>query len=179
MSIAVTCACGKKLLVKDELAGKLGKCPACGSTLVIPSPAATPLTSPPPTAPNVVRPSPVAPAVTAPALPAPLEPKPKSDPFLCPRCGATMEKTLTLKKLLPQLFLGLTAGFYFAPKSPFKCPRCGPIQYNELSPAESHRAQEVISAKGCFKLGCAVVLGSLVLTFVVGYVLQLFGVKLK
>jgi DNA-directed RNA polymerase subunit RPC12/RpoP len=36
MAIKVACACGKKLSVKDEHAGKRVKCPACGSVLVIP-----------------------------------------------------------------------------------------------------------------------------------------------
>ena len=40
MPITVTCeGCGKKLRVKDELAGRKGKCPACGTVLVIPQPA--------------------------------------------------------------------------------------------------------------------------------------------
>lgn len=38
MPISVTCTCGKKLSVKDELAGKRGKCPACGAMLSIPQP---------------------------------------------------------------------------------------------------------------------------------------------
>jgi len=38
MPINLTCACGKKLSVKDELAGKRLKCPACQSTLAIPKP---------------------------------------------------------------------------------------------------------------------------------------------
>lgn len=38
MSISVACTCGKKLSVKDEFAGKRGKCPACGAMLTIPQP---------------------------------------------------------------------------------------------------------------------------------------------
>lgn len=41
MPISVQCACGKKLQVKDELAGKRGKCPACGQVLNIPLPEIT------------------------------------------------------------------------------------------------------------------------------------------
>src|SRR5687768_11677604 len=37
MAISVVCACGKKLQVKDEMAGKRGKCPACGKVLDIPA----------------------------------------------------------------------------------------------------------------------------------------------
>lgn len=40
MSITAVCACGKKIQVKDELAGKRGKCPACGKAMTIPMPAA-------------------------------------------------------------------------------------------------------------------------------------------
>jgi hypothetical protein len=36
MTIATTCQCGKKYQVKEELAGKRVKCPACGGTLSIP-----------------------------------------------------------------------------------------------------------------------------------------------
>lgn len=36
MSIPVTCRCGKSFRVKNEYAGKKGKCPACGVTLVVP-----------------------------------------------------------------------------------------------------------------------------------------------
>lgn len=38
MSISVSCSCGKTLNVKDELAGKRGKCPKCGALLTIPQP---------------------------------------------------------------------------------------------------------------------------------------------
>jgi hypothetical protein len=38
MPISVPCLCGKTLSVKDELAGKRGKCPACGAMLSIPLP---------------------------------------------------------------------------------------------------------------------------------------------
>lgn len=36
MPIKVSCQCGKRLVVKDEMAGKKGKCPACGQLLEIP-----------------------------------------------------------------------------------------------------------------------------------------------
>src|SRR5712672_1743515 len=39
--LLVTCpGCGKKLQVKDELAGKKAKCPTCGSPFAIPTPRA-------------------------------------------------------------------------------------------------------------------------------------------
>lgn len=37
MAIVVTCTCGKQLKVKDELAGRRGKCVACGQALLIPT----------------------------------------------------------------------------------------------------------------------------------------------
>jgi hypothetical protein len=37
MAISLTCECGKKLAVKEELAGKKVKCPACESLLTVPS----------------------------------------------------------------------------------------------------------------------------------------------
>lgn len=39
MSLLIECVCGKKLKVRDELAGKKVKCPGCGKTLVAPTPA--------------------------------------------------------------------------------------------------------------------------------------------
>lgn len=33
MAIAVSCDCGQQYQLKDELAGKLVKCPACGESL--------------------------------------------------------------------------------------------------------------------------------------------------
>jgi hypothetical protein len=40
MSISFVCACGKSFAVADEYAGKRTKCPACGSALTVPTPAA-------------------------------------------------------------------------------------------------------------------------------------------
>jgi len=40
MPIKIKCACGKKLRIPDELAGKTGKCPACGRVIDVPGPAA-------------------------------------------------------------------------------------------------------------------------------------------
>lgn len=45
MPIDVECGCGKTFRVKDEHAGKRGKCPACGEMLTIPAPAAKPPTA--------------------------------------------------------------------------------------------------------------------------------------
>ena len=41
--IPVNCECGKTLHVKNELAGKRGKCPACGRVLIVPKEAPPPL----------------------------------------------------------------------------------------------------------------------------------------
>ena len=40
MSISFQCACGKKIQAPDSTAGKAGKCPGCGGTVTVPSPAA-------------------------------------------------------------------------------------------------------------------------------------------
>lgn len=42
MSIDLTCGCGKRLKVPDKLAGKRGKCPACGGVIEIPASPAAP-----------------------------------------------------------------------------------------------------------------------------------------
>lgn len=45
MSIRFQCSCGAPMQVKDEMAGKQGKCPKCGQTITVPAaeaPAATP-----------------------------------------------------------------------------------------------------------------------------------------
>lgn len=39
MAIVVNCTCGKQFNVKEELAGKRGKCTACGRVLSVPTPA--------------------------------------------------------------------------------------------------------------------------------------------
>lgn len=43
MSITAQCECGKTFKVKDEHAGKKGKCPDCGSIVLIPFPEEAPL----------------------------------------------------------------------------------------------------------------------------------------
>ncbi len=37
MPIPLSCSCGKKLRVKDELAGRRVKCPACGGAIAVPA----------------------------------------------------------------------------------------------------------------------------------------------
>ncbi len=37
MPITVTCKCGKRFRVRDEHAGKRGKCPSCGAAVTIPA----------------------------------------------------------------------------------------------------------------------------------------------
>jgi hypothetical protein len=56
MPIAFTCACGKQLRVREDLAGKRVKCPGCRALLTAPGPAAGPAPPPAPEAPD--RPSP-------------------------------------------------------------------------------------------------------------------------
>ena len=40
MPISVTCSCGKSFCVRDEHAGKRGRCPSCGVAVRIPAPGA-------------------------------------------------------------------------------------------------------------------------------------------
>jgi phage FluMu protein Com len=62
--IALTCpGCGKSLNVKDEFAGKRGKCPHCKQPVTIPAPAAAPTVME--SAPAYGPPPTVAPEVTA------------------------------------------------------------------------------------------------------------------
>ena len=37
MPITFSCSCGKEMTVKDEFAGRKGKCPACGKVMLVPS----------------------------------------------------------------------------------------------------------------------------------------------
>jgi len=68
MAIPVQCpACGKTLNVKDEMAGKRGKCPQCGNIIEVPRPGAIPQ-APAPPAPEAPQPSP--PPPSPPAAPA-------------------------------------------------------------------------------------------------------------
>ena len=48
MPLEVSCKCGRKLLVKDDLAGKPGKCPACFNILQVPGKARNTATVPAP-----------------------------------------------------------------------------------------------------------------------------------
>lgn len=42
MSIRVECACGRKLSIKDEMAGRRVKCPTCENVLTVPKASAKP-----------------------------------------------------------------------------------------------------------------------------------------
>lgn len=70
MPIAVSCQCGKTLNVKDELAGKAVKCPACQQVLKVP--ANGPAAKASPTKPNPAS----TPGVARPAAPKPTAPRP-------------------------------------------------------------------------------------------------------
>lgn len=78
MSIRFSCACGKAFHLKDELAGKKGKCPQCGEVLNIPHPPA-PADEPvefdlAPLPPQISKPSTPRPAMSAPRVAAPVPP---------------------------------------------------------------------------------------------------------
>ncbi len=91
MPISVTCACGKSVRAKDELAGRKVRCPGCRGILTIPQPPPAAdeeavelfLADPPPTRPQPRRtPPPLASAVRAAALPAviPVDEEPDDPP---------------------------------------------------------------------------------------------------
>jgi len=65
MPFAIACPCGKRMRVRDELAGTQVQCPACGRVLLTPKP--------PPPAPPAAAPKP-APAKPAPPTPTPAPP---------------------------------------------------------------------------------------------------------
>ena len=69
MAISITCACGKTLRVKDELAGKRVRCPGCGQVSVLPAPA--------PTAPGIAPPVLVEPTDQPSVPPVAAPPRPK------------------------------------------------------------------------------------------------------
>src|SRR5262249_21749504 len=89
--------CAKTLRVKDELAGKKGKCPACGNPITIPTasdlaaasnanrPSPVPASGPPP---GEVRTSPPKPA--APSLPGEAPPIPPGPPAAGPGPAAEL-----------------------------------------------------------------------------------------
>jgi hypothetical protein len=84
MAMLVTCTCGKQLKIKEEFAGKRGKCVACGRTLLIPAP-------PEPAGGDTHRPS--APRA-CPTCHKPLRP----EAVLCVNCGFDLR---TGKKVTP------------------------------------------------------------------------------
>jgi len=65
--ITFTCECGKRHQVKDELAGKRGKC-SCGKTLIIPQPAVAAQTT---TQPATAKPNPAPPSLEEQSRPRP------------------------------------------------------------------------------------------------------------
>ncbi|HOD83416.1 MAG: hypothetical protein BWX88_03786 [Planctomycetes bacterium ADurb.Bin126] len=73
MSILVRCVCGKAMNVKDEHAGKRGRCPACGAIIDIPAATTTQPSTPPATAPRPAATTlPAGPPVAPPSHAAPL-----------------------------------------------------------------------------------------------------------
>jgi hypothetical protein len=73
MNIVFTCGCGKSIAVKAEMAGRKGKCPACGAQVVVPKP-----------------PSPGEPDLLL-DMPPPKKPSADAVPAGCPTCGAQFE----------------------------------------------------------------------------------------
>ena len=94
MSILVRCVCGKAMNVKDEHAGKRGRCPACGAIIDIPAATATQPSAPAAGAPR--------PAATTPPASAPVPPPSHAAPLYgglserAPRLGNRMYAVLLL-----------------------------------------------------------------------------------
>ncbi len=55
-SVPVSCACGKRLLARAELAGKAIKCPSCGARITIPATEPAPTVAPTPVGPRPLSP---------------------------------------------------------------------------------------------------------------------------
>ena len=101
MAIHLSCRCGKKLAVREELAGRKGKCPSCGTVLAIPSGAPAPAPpKPPPAAKSpsaVFKPAPAHPVLSPAGKAAPGHACPscgapvKSQEIFCVKCGASLE----------------------------------------------------------------------------------------
>src|SRR4051794_27375237 len=90
MAIQVSCQCGKQLRVKDEYAGRKGKCPACGGVIQIPAaePDLFDLKDEPAVAPKKVAPPPPRPSpVSAPM--AARSPQPRTSPQMMKAKPAT------------------------------------------------------------------------------------------
>lgn len=85
MPIAISCTCGRDLTLRDELAGKVIRCPACAGTLQVPVPAeevvegvvAGPPPLPPPRSQKKDRDLPLEPTVRRPDRPKELRKKKK------------------------------------------------------------------------------------------------------
>jgi hypothetical protein len=106
MSIRVQCpnsACGKTMTVKEQLAGKTGKCPACGTPIVVPplaAPESVPSFTPAPPAPDwdAMTDSPSAAAEPAPLAPRRQGNRPSSTWIII---GMVALGVLALSTLLP------------------------------------------------------------------------------
>ena len=92
MPIQVKCAkCSKTLNIRDEFAGKLGKCPFCKNVMRIPAKAAVR----PAAAPGAPRPATAAPVAARPAAP-PRPAAPKGDEIVLPPDPSEMAQTVIL-----------------------------------------------------------------------------------
>jgi hypothetical protein len=110
MPIPFACKCGKRLVAKEEFAGRKMKCPQCAKVLVIPGGAAKAPSAPAPTAKTTpARPSPSNAATPAPATPAPVSSRsvrPSTDdialPEVTPRPVRPAAPTLPARRPIPE-----------------------------------------------------------------------------
>jgi hypothetical protein len=102
MSIVVSCSCGKRFKVPDELAGKRGKCQACGQVVAVPKAAPE---------------APATPASTTPARACPTCRKPlAANAVICVACGLDLRSGKQLTPAKPAAPARPTAP---APASPW------------------------------------------------------------
>jgi DNA-directed RNA polymerase subunit M/transcription elongation factor TFIIS len=107
MPIAVACQCGKTLNVRDELAGKAVKCPACQQILKVPA-AGKPATGKPPTTANT----------NAPKAPTPRTPTPKT-PTPRPAAASAAAASSSLDSLFEESGFAVKTGKF--------CPECAQL----------------------------------------------------
>jgi hypothetical protein len=154
MPIAFKCSCGKQLAVKDELAGKAVKCPACAKVIKVPAgKAAAPSAAQPRPAsgPVPAKPGqrPAAPVQKADQKPAPkppeppkeqsiddmlAEPPPRSRYETAPDLGAELGPVPAAPKGKKATVAGGAEGFGVDDNNPYekrqkKCPGCGADYY--------------------------------------------------
>ena len=130
MAIRFKCSCGKIYTVKDELAGKVATCKACGKKVRIPTPKAAPAAAAP--APTAAPPQPSA---------APPPPAPKAEG------GRGKKLALIGGALALLLILGAAAFFIFGGKEePKPKPKPAPVAKKPSAPRDMFPGESLVPA---------------------------------